>query len=77
MWQKGIEMTEQDIEIEELEDDENAVYRLTPSYILYDLLSEDAGFDVGGWKPFIWESIYNEFMNRLERAGYISKADEK
>ena len=61
---------------EDLGDDGGATYVLTPSYILYDLLSGDAGFDIGGWKPWLWDSIYNELMNRLEKAGYIGKVGE-
>ena len=60
---------------EEVENDENVVSRLTEAFILYDLLSGDMGLDVGGWKPWLWESICNEFMNRLEKAGYISKTE--
>jgi len=57
----------------ELFDDERFV--LTPNYILYDILS--SMFDVGEWDSTRWEVIYELFMKRLEKAGYIGKAEEK
>jgi len=55
--------------------DGDARFTLTPNYILYDILS--SMFDVGEWDPTKWEVIYELFMKRLEKAGYIEKSEEK
>ena len=54
--------------------DDDEVYVLTEPYILYDILTDV--FDVGDWKPGLWQMLYETFMRRLEKAGYIAKRDE-
>ena len=58
---------------DELFDD--AKFVLTPNYILFDIMS--SMFDVGEWDPNLWEVIYELFMKRLEKAGYVGKVEEK
>ena len=56
--------------------DENAIYVQTEHSILYETLS-DYGIPVGGWHPKLWESIFETLMERLIRAGYVSKRSEE
>lgn len=58
---------------EELFDDDDK-FVMTEPYILYDILTDV--FDVGDWKPGLWQMLYETFMRRLEKAGYIAKRDE-
>lgn len=51
--------------------DDDAKFVLTPQYILFDIMS--SMFDVGEWDPNLWEVIYELFMKRLEKAGYVAK----
>lgn len=60
----------------EMFDDEDATYVRTPHSILYDLISDEYGFDVGRWTPKLWEHIFEDFMEELEKAGYVSKKEE-
>ena len=55
--------------------DDDAKFVLTPQYILFDIMS--SMFDVGEWDPNLWEVIYELFMKRLEKAGYVRRAEEK
>ncbi len=55
-------------------DSDDANYCLTEHAILYETL-KDYGMDVGEWRNSLWRSIYNDFMNELEKNGYISKCD--
>ena len=58
---------------EEMFDDDDK-FVMTEPYILYDILTDV--FDVGDWKPGLWQMLYETFMRRLEKAGYIAKRDE-
>lgn len=51
--------------------DDDAKFVLTPQYILFNIMS--SMFDVGEWDPNLWEVIYELFMKRLEKAGYVAK----
>ena len=57
-------------------DDENARYVLTPHAILYETL-RGYGIDVGKWYQKLWESIFETFMNDLERSGYVEKKSDE
>ena len=52
----------------------NPVYRFTPERILYNSL-HDFDIEVANWKPILWKAIFDEFMERLENSGYISKTN--
>jgi len=54
---------------------DNAKFVLTPAALLYYTL-EDFGIQVGEFKSKLWESIFNDFMEGLEKSGYVSKIDE-
>lgn len=56
--------------------DEDEKYVQTEHSILYETLSS-YGVQVGGWYPKLWESIFETLMERLIRAGYVSKRSEE
>lgn len=62
--------------IEQVNDDDDAKYRLTEHFILY-LVLKEYGIAVGEWYPTLWNHLYDDFMKQLEQAGYIEKAMEE
>ncbi len=59
--------------IEMMEDfPEDAKFVITPECLLYQIIS-DYGIDTGEWVPKIWEHIYEDFMDGLEKQGIVSK----
>lgn len=58
-------------EIKDMFNDEEVTYVLTEHALLYEIL-KDYGIDVGVWNKTIWRHIYEDFMLRLEQAGYVS-----
>lgn len=45
---------------------------IAPEYLLY-LIISDYGIDPGEWIPRIWQHIYEDFMDGLEKQGIVSK----
>lgn len=59
--------------IETMEDfPEGAKLVITPECLLYRIIS-DYGIDPGEWVPKIWEHIFEDFMDGLEKQGIVSK----
>lgn len=67
-----------EINIIEMTEDspENAKFVITPEFLLYRIIS-DYGIDPGDWIPRIWQHIYEDFMDGLEKQGIISKMDRE
>ena len=63
-----------EINIIEMAEDfpEDAKLVITPEYLLYRIIS-DYGINPGEWIPRIWQHIYEDFMNGLEKQGIVSK----
>ena len=55
---------------------EGAKFAITPEYLLYRIIS-DYGIDPGEWVPKIWQHIYEDFMDGLEKQGIVSKMDRE
>lgn len=55
---------------------EDAKFVLTPEFLLYKTISE-YGVDLDEWAPKLWQHIFEDFMSRLERMGYIEKKLDK
>jgi len=64
------------IEGNSMEQVNDVEYKLTEHFILYSVLLE-YGIVVGEWYPTLWSHIYDDFMKKLEQAGYIQKANEE
>lgn len=63
--------------IEMMEDlPEGAKLAITPEYLLYRIIS-DYGIDPGEWVPRIWQHIYEDFMDGLEKQGIVSKTNRE
>ena len=63
--------------IEMMEDlPEGAKLAITPEYLLYRIIS-DYGIDPGEWIPRIWQHIYEDFMDGLEKQGIVSKMNRE
>ena len=63
--------------IEMMEDlPEGAKLVITPEYLLYRIIS-DYGIDPGEWVPRIWQHIYEDFMDGLEKQGIVSKTNRE
>ena len=58
----------------EINIDDNDKFVLAPEFLLYQTISE-YGIDPGDWTPRIWLHIYEDFMDGLEKAGYVRKED--
>ena len=58
----------------EINIDDNDRFVITPECLLYQTISE-YGIDPGDWTPKIWLHIYEDFMEDLEKAGYVRKED--
>lgn len=58
----------------EINIDDNDKFVLAPEFLLYQTISE-YGIDPGEWTPKIWLHIYEDFMDGLEKAGYVRKED--
>lgn len=67
-----------EINIIEMTEDfpEDAKLAITPEYLLYRIIS-DYGIDPGDWIPRIWQHIYEDFMDGLEKQGIISKVGKE
>ena len=50
----------------------DAKLAIIPEYLLY-LIISDYGIDTGEWIPRIWQHIYEDFMDGLEKQGIVSK----
>ena len=63
-----------EINIIEMTEDfpEGAKFVITPECLLY-LIISDYGIDPGEWIPRIWQHIYEDFMDGLEKQGIVSK----
>ena len=55
---------------------EDAKFVITPEYLLYQIIS-DYGINTGEWVPKIWEHIFEDFMDGLEKQGIISKVGKE
>ena len=70
-------MKEINLEIEDMEEfPEDAKFVITPEYYLYMTISE-YGIDPGEWIPKIWTHIFEDFMEGLEKMGYVEKNQMK
>lgn len=70
-------MKEINLEIKDMEEfPEDAKFVITPEYLLY-LIISDYGIDPGEWIPRIWQHIYEDFMDGLEKQGVVSKMDRE
>ena len=58
----------------EINIDDNDKFVIAPESLLYQTISE-YGIDPGEWTPKIWLHIYEDFMDGLEKAGYVRKED--
>lgn len=58
----------------EINIDDNDKFVIAPEFLLYQTISE-YGIDPGEWTPKIWLHIYEDFMDGLEKAGYVRKED--
>lgn len=58
----------------EINNDDNDKFVLAPELLLYQTISE-YGIDPGEWTQKIWLHIYEDFMDCLEKAGYVRKED--
>lgn len=58
----------------EINIDDNDRSMIAPEFLLYQTISE-YGIDPGDWTPKIWLHIYEDFMEGLEKAGYVRKED--
>ena len=67
-----------EINIIEMTEDfpEGVKFVITPEFLLYQVIS-DYGIDPGDWIPRIWQHIYEDFMDGLEKQRIISKMDRE
>ena len=56
---------------------EDVKFVLTEEYLLFRIITDDYGVDVGEWRPKLWKSIFEDFMEGLEKMGTIVKADKE
>ena len=56
---------------------EDAKFVVTEEYLLFNIITDDYGIDVGVWRPKLWRSIFMDFMEGLEKMGTIAKADKE
>jgi len=66
-------------EVTELLEDfpEDVKFVLSEEYLLFTIITDDYGIDVGVWRPKLWRSIYEDFMEGLEKIGTVVKKDEE